>query len=409
MECKPTTAGTGPLAGLRVLDFSRILSGPYATLILSDLGAEVIKVEAIEKGDETRGFPPFKGPFSHYFIALNRGKKSLALDLKSLEGVKIARDLARTADVVVENFRPGVMDRLGLGYDALGADNPRLCYCSITGFGEDSPLTDKPAFDVVAQALSGIMSINREAGGAPNRLGIPLGDMAGSIFAVFGILAALVQRQTTGRGQRVDVAMLDGLLGMLGYLAQIYFVSGKAPEPLGTKHASIVPYGSFPTRDGDIIVACLTERFWQNFARALGMPELASDPRFSEYATRLQNRGELDAIIDLRMRADDTDFWLKQLNDFDVPNAPILDIAQALEQPHVKARGLVEVTYHPAAGDMKVMRTPLRFAGAPLTASVPPPLLGEHTAEILRSILGLSENRLADLVADSVIFLARQP
>ena len=184
MASEPTkTDGTGPLSGLRVLDFSRILSGPYATLVLADLGAEVIKIETTDKGDETRGFPPFKGPFSHYFIALNRGKKSLALNLKSPDGIGIARELARTADVVVENFRPGVMDRLGLGYDVLAADNPRLCYCSITGFGEDSPLSDKPAFDVVAQALSGIMSINREAGGTPNRLGIPLGDMAGRVFS----------------------------------------------------------------------------------------------------------------------------------------------------------------------------------------------------------------------------------
>ena len=202
--------------------------------------------------------------------------------------------------------------------------------------------------------------------------------------------------------------MLDGLLGMLGYLAQIYFVSGKAPEPVGSKHASIVPYGSFPTRDGHVIVACLTERFWQNFARALGMPELASDPRFSEYAARLKNRDDLDAIIECRMRADDTDFWLRQLNDFDVPNAPILDIAQALEQPHVKARGLVEETFHPAAGAMKVMRTPLRFSGKPLSASVPPPLLGEQSSEVLRGILGLGESRLAELVAGKIVFQAEQ-
>lgn len=402
------TDKTGPLAGLRVVDFSRILSGPYATLILSDLGAEVIKIEAIENGDETRGFPPFKGSFSHYFIALNRGKQSLALNLKSPDGVEIARNLVKTADVLVENFRPGVMDRLGLGYDVLSADHPQLCYCSITGFGEDSPLSDKPAFDLVVQALSGVMSLNREAGGTPNKLSIPLGDMAGSIFAVFGILAALVQRQTLGRGQRIDVAMLDGLLGLLGYLAQIYFVTGKAPEPVGTKHSSIVPYGAFPTKDGHVIVACLTERFWQNFALALGLPELGSDPRFAEYTTRLRNRKELEAIIDTRMRDEDTDHWLRQLNEFDVPNAPILDVAQALEHPHTQARGLVEETFHPAAGTMKVVRTPLRFAGSPLTASSPPPLLGEQTSEILKGRLGLSDVRIAELIAGGVAFQAKQ-
>ena len=186
------TTAPRPLAGIKVLDFSRILSGPFATLILSDLGAKVIKVETIDKGDETRHFPPFKGPFSHYFIALNRGKQSLALNLKTERGAEIARKLAKDSDLIVENFRPGVMDKLGLGYEALSADNPKLCYCSITGFGDDSPLRDKPAFDIVAQALSGIMSVNREAGGTPNRLGLPLGDMAGSIFAVFGILASFV-------------------------------------------------------------------------------------------------------------------------------------------------------------------------------------------------------------------------
>lgn len=397
------TGTTGPLAGLRILDFSRILSGPYATLILADLGAEVVKIETVETGDETRGFPPFKGPFSHYFIALNRGKKSLALNLKNPLGVEIARELARTADVVVENFRPGVMDRLGLGYEALSAENPRLSYCSITGFGEDSPLRDQPAFDVIAQALSGVMSVNREAGGTPNRLGIPLGDMAGSIFAVFGILAALVQRQRTGKGQRIEVAMLDGLIGMLGYLAQIYFVTGQAPAAVGTRHPSIVPYGNFSTRDGQVVVACLTERFWQNFAHALGREELASDARFAEFSQRLRNRVVLEDIVETRMREEDTDYWLDRLKAFDVPNAPVLDIGQALEQPHTKARGLVGEVFHEAAGTMTFVRTPLRFAGVPLTAKRPPPLLGEQTAEILRDIMGMSDGRLKELMATAVV------
>lgn len=398
------TARTGPLSGLRILDFSRILSGPYATLILADLGAEVIKVEAIERGDDTRGFPPFKGPFSHYFIALNRGKKSLALDLKSPRGVVLAKALAVTADVVVENFRPGVMDRLGLGYEVLAADNPKLCYCSITGFGEGSPLRDQPAFDVIAQALSGVMSVNREIGGTPNRLGIPMGDMAGSIFAVFGILAALVQRQSTGKGQRVDVSMLDGLIGMLGYLAQIYFVTGKAPEPVGSKHPSIVPYGGFPTSDGQVIVACLTERFWHNFADALDLPELKADPRFAEYSARLANRDELERLIGERMRQQDTAHWLERLDRYDVPNAPVLDIGQALEQPHAKARGLVGTTFHPAAGEMRFVGTPLRFAGEAVASDAPPPLLGEQSAELLKGIVGLDDAEIADLIGSAVVF-----
>lgn len=399
------TAGRrpGPLSGLRVLDFSRILSGPYCTQILADLGAEVIKIETVGKGDETRSFPPFKGPFSHYFIALNRGKLSVALDLKSEKGAAIARDLAKNCDIVVENFRPGVMDKLGLGYETLSAANPGLVYCSITGFGDDSPLREKPAFDIVAQALSGIMSVNREAGGTPNRLGIPMGDMAGGIYALFGILAAMVERQTTGKGQRVDISMLDGLIGMLGYLAQIYFVTGKAPEPVGTKHPSIVPYGAYPTSDGHVIVACLTEQFWCNFAKALDLPDLVSDERFCEYSRRLENRDTLEAIIEERMRRDDTDYWLARLQEYDVPSAPILDVGQALEQAHTRERDLIDTTCHPAAGEIKVLRTPIRLDGHPLDASSPPPLLGEQTTEILSRVLGIDSSEIASLTEDSVV------
>ncbi len=397
------TAKPGPLCGLRVLDFSRVLSGPYATQVLADLGAEVIKIESLDKGDETRNFPPFKGPFSHYFIALNRGKKSLAIDLKSTRGAEIARELARTSDVLVENFRPGVMDKLGLGYEALAPENDRLIYCSITGFGEDSPLRDRPAFDIVAQALSGVMSINREAGSPPNRLGIPMGDMAGSVFAVFGILAALIERQTSGKGQRVDIAMLDGLIGLLGYLAQIVFVTGKTPEPLGTRHASIVPYGAYPTQDGYIIVACLSEQFWQNFARALDMNSLLTDQRFSDYTARLANREALEALVQQQMRGHPTEYWLERLEQFDVPNAPILDVSQALEQEHTAVRGLIDQATHPAAGEMKVLRTPIRFGGKPLRAGFPPPLLGEQSRQVLSEKLGLSDEEIAELISQSIV------
>ncbi|WP_425050288.1 CaiB/BaiF CoA transferase family protein [Psychromarinibacter sp. S121] len=392
----------GPLAGVKVLDFSRILSGPYATLTLADMGADVVKVEPLGKGDETRGFPPFKGPLSHYFIALNRGKKSIALDLKDPRGVAVAKALAAQADILIENFRPGVMERLGLGYDVLSQANPGLIYCGISGFGAESPLTDKPAFDIVAQALSGAMSLNRAPGQPPNKLGLPLGDMAGSIFAVFGVLAALHQRGETGKGQKVDVAMLDSLMAMLGYLAQIYFVSGKKPEPVGTKHPSIVPYGAFPTSDGHVIVACLTETFWKSFARCLGLPELAEDPRFARYDERLANRDALETIIDARMRQETTAYWLERLDAHDVPNAPILDVDEALEQPHVAARGLVQTVTHPEAGEMRVVRGPLRFDGKAPAVGRAPPLLGEDTLEVLGEILGMDPAACAELVAGGV-------
>ncbi|MEX5597863.1 CaiB/BaiF CoA transferase family protein [Pseudophaeobacter sp. C1-32P7] len=381
----------GPLAGIKVLDFSRILSGPYASMVLADLGAEVVKVEPIGSGDETRNFPPFKGPLSHYFIALNRSKKSITLDLKSPEGAKIARDLARKCDVVLENFRPGVMDRLGLGYETLKADNPGLVYCSITGFGRNSPHGDKPAFDIVAQALSGVMDVNREPGQPPNKLGIPLGDMAGSIFSLFGLLAALVERNTTGQGRHVEIAMLDSLIAMQGYLSQIYFVSGNSPQPVGTRHPSIVPYGAFPTRDGHVIVACLTERFWHNFARCLGREDLITDPRFAEYEKRLENRDALEPEICEIMEKDTTEYWLGRLTEFDVPNAPILSIAESLEQEHVAARGLIETVTHPDVGDMQLVRGPIRFDGEGPAPARAPALLGEHTRSVLSDWLGYDE------------------
>ena len=389
----------GPLAGVKVLDFSRILSGPYATLTLADMGADVIKVEPLGTGDATRDFPPFKGPLSHYFIALNRGKRSIALDLKDPRGLGVARALAAQADIVIENFRPGVMDRLGLGYDRLSQHNPGLIYCGISGFGADSPLTDRPAFDIVAQALSGAMSLNRAPGQPPNKLGLPLGDMAGSIFAVHGVLAALHQRGQTGKGQKVDVAMLDSLMAMLTYHAQIYFVSGRPPAPVGTKHPSIVPYGAFPTSDGHVIVACLTETFWVSFTRCLGLPELAEDPRFARYDERLANRDALEAIIDDRMRQEPTAYWLDRLDAHDVPNAPILDVDEALEQPHVAARGLVQTVTHPTAGEMRVVRGPLRFDGVAPDVGRAPPLAGEDTLDVLAEILGLDPAACEDLIA----------
>ncbi|WP_238364570.1 CaiB/BaiF CoA transferase family protein [Mesobacterium pallidum] len=397
------THRTGPLAGIKVLDFSRILSGPYASMVLADLGAEVIKIEPMDTGDETRNFPPFQGQLSHYYIALNRSKQSLALNLKSPEGVQIARDLAAQSDILLENFRPGVMDRLGLGYGTLAGDNPRLLYCSITGFGADSPLGDKPAFDIVAQALSGVMSVNCEPGQAPNKLGVPLGDMAGSIFSVFGLLAALHERNATGRGRHVEVAMLDSLIALQGYLSQIYFVTGQSPQPVGTQHPSIVPYGSFPTSDGHVIVACLTDRFWQNFARCLGHDALIEDPRFALYDQRLANRAALQALIEARMTRDSTAYWLDRLTAFDVPNAPILSIGDALEQPHVAARGLLETTEHPTEGAMRMVRGPIRFDGQGPAPARAPSLLGQDSAEVLARGLGYSEAELSDLVARGVV------
>lgn len=399
-QAKPTK---GPLSGVKVLDLSRILSGPYASMVLADLGADVIKIEALGVGDETRSFPPFQGPLSHYYISLNRSKKSIALDLKSPEGIDIVRDLAQQSDIVLENFRPGVMDRLGLGYAALSAAHKELIYCSITGFGKDSPHGAKPAFDIVIQALSGIMSVNREPGQAPNKLGIPMGDLAGSIFSVFGILAALHERNATGKGRQVEVAMLDSLISLQGYLSQIYYVSGQSPEPVGTRHPSIVPYGSFVTGDGHVIVACLTERFWHNFARCLELETLITDPRFAAYEHRLANSDELEPLIEARMMQNTTAYWLQRLSEFDVPNAPILSVGQALEQPHIAANNMVETVAHPIAGDIRLVRGPILFDGQGPAAATAPSLLGEDTRSVLIERLGYLPEHIDDLIAKRIV------
>lgn len=397
-----STCRKGPLAGVKVLDFSRILSGPYASMVLADLGAEIIKVEAIGTGDETRNFPPFQNGMSHYYIALNRSKKSISLDLKTPEGAQIAKQLADKSEIVLENFRPGVMDRLGLGYDALKESNKGLIYCSITGFGKDSPHSDKPAFDIVAQALSGVMHMNREPDQAPNKLSLPLGDMAGSIFSVFGVLAALHERNQTGQGRHIEIAMLDSLIALQGYLSQIYFVSGQEPNPVGTRHPSIVPYGSFPTSDGHVIVACLTERFWHNFARCLNLEGLIEDSRFSLYENRLKNREVLEQEIFERMKQDTTEHWLDRLAKFDVPNAPILSIAEALDQPHVAGHNLIETVTHPEVGELKLVRSPILFDGQGPDPSTAPALLGENTREILMQELGYDQNTIEALLLKKV-------
>jgi crotonobetainyl-CoA:carnitine CoA-transferase CaiB-like acyl-CoA transferase len=263
----------GPLAGVRVLDFTRVLAGPAAALALADLGAEVIKIEPPGTGDETRTFPPMRGGESHYFLSVNRGKRSIVIDLKAPEGVALAKELAARCDIVVENYRPGVMDRLGLGWEALSAANPRLIYCAISGYGQTGPLKDRPSFDIVLQAMSGALAMNGEPDGLPTKLGIPLGDLVGGINGPIGILAALYERERTGRGRYIDVSLMDGLIGLLGYIAQLAFFTGQDPQRQGSQHPNLVPYGIFPAKDGSIVVACLTPGFWGRICRSIGRPE----------------------------------------------------------------------------------------------------------------------------------------
>ena len=373
----------GPLAGIRVLDFTRVLAGPFATQILSDLGAEIIKLEPPGAGDETRGFPPHRGGESHYFIAINRGKRSIVVDLRSDEGKQVVKTLVATVDVVVENYRPGVMERLGLGYEVLSAINPGLVYCAISGFGMTGPMRDKPSFDIVTQALSGAMSVNGEAGRPPVKLGLPIGDLSGGIFGSIGILAAIIERQKTGKGRLVDISLQDGTLGLLGYLPQMAFFNGADPVPTGSSHAYIVPYNSYAASDGAVLIACLTPSFFGKLCEALGIAEWGARADLQTMEGRRDARVEVDSVIGEVVATHTVAEMVELLERYDVPHAPILTVTQALEHPHSVARGMVEEVSHPLAGDLKLVGRPIKFVGAVQPPLERPPIYGEHSREIL--------------------------
>jgi crotonobetainyl-CoA:carnitine CoA-transferase CaiB-like acyl-CoA transferase len=392
----------GPLAGIRVLDFTRVLAGPAASLALADLGAEVIKIEP-PTGDETRSFPPHRDGESHYFLSVNRGKKSIVIDLKAPEGVALVKDLAAKCDILVENYRPGVMDRLGLGYEALSAINPGLIYCAISGYGMTGPLKDRPSFDIVLQAMSGALSVNGEPGGLPTKMGIPLGDLVGGINGPIGILAALFERTRTGRGRLIDVSLMDGLAGMLGYLAQLSFFTGEDPKALGSQHPNLVPYGIFPAKDGSIVVACLTNAFWGKVCSAIGAPELGADPRYDSLEKRRDAREEVNALVSGFTLKHDVVELVTIFTEHQVPHAPILGVKDALSQPQAVARELVVETDHKVLGKIPIANRPIKFAGVTQPVPEAPPVLGQHSDEILADVLGLSEERIAELRAAGVV------
>jgi crotonobetainyl-CoA:carnitine CoA-transferase CaiB-like acyl-CoA transferase len=399
----------GPLAGIKVIDLTRVLAGPFATQSLGDLGAEILKIEPPGSGDETRHFPPFLGGESHYFLGINRNKKSLVVDLQQEAGKEILRRLVATADILVENYRPGVMGRLGLGYQALAEINPRLIYCAISGFGLSGPLRDKPSFDIVTQALSGALSINGERGHMPVKLGIPLGDMVGGVFGPMAILAALHERHRTGKGRLIDISLYDGLISMLGYFAQLAFITGQDPPPMGSSHPNIVPYGSFPASDGSIIIAVLSESFWGKLCEALERPDLAADPRFASPTGRRDHRDELDAMIAEVTRGRTVADWEKRLAEADVPHAPVLGVTAALAHPHALARGMVADVEHATIGAMKVVGRPVKFPGATQPPVSAPPTFGQHTAAVLRDALGYSDAEIDELRRAGIIDRTRAP
>jgi len=394
----------GPLHGVRVLDLSRVLTGPFCSMVLADLGAEIWKIEEPKSGDLTRIIPPFVNGESHYYLGINRNKKSIAVDLKSPEGRQIVLDLAAKADIMLENFRPGVMDRLGLDDDTLRKARHDLIICSISGYGRTGPLATRPSFDLVTQALSGMMSINGEPDGPPTRLGIPMGDIGGGFWAAISVLAALQHRNVTGEGLRVDLSLLDGLVGLLGYLAEIYLLTGEIPGRIGSHHQSIVPYGRYPAKDGNIVLALHVGNFWRNFCKAVGREDLITNPKFRTTADRHANRDELVKIVEDILLRKSVAEWQKILDAGDVPNAPVNDVGQALNQAAIRDRGMIQPTDHPVAGKVEVVACPIKYVGRfDDIPTAPAPLLGEHTSSILRDLLGYDAAKMDALHERGVI------
>ena len=396
--------GDGPLTGVRVLDLTWVLSGPYASMTLCDLGADVIKVERPPYGDIARTTGPFIDDESAYFISVNRGKGSVALDLRSDEGKETFLTLVEGADVVMENFTPGVMAKLGLGYETLSARNPRLIMCSVSGFGQTGPDSALPALDIIVQGAGGVMSITGEPGGPPVRPGFSIGDIAAGLYAAVGVLAALHERERSGRGQYIDVSMLDCQLAVLENAYMRYFVTGEAPGPLGTRHPSATPFQAFPTADGHVVIALSwgDENQWHLLCGFLGLLELIDDERFETSGKRTANHALLEPILNAAFRTRTTAEWLADLRSVNIPSGPLNTIAQAAAMPQVQARGMIAAIDHPKLGPLRVVNHPLKFSRTPGGVRGSSPSVGQDTRRVLREVGGLDEATIERLLAAGI-------
>jgi len=393
-----------PLTGIRVLDLSQFLAGPYGSMILGDLGAEVVKIEIPEKGDGSREMPPhFIHGQSGYFLSMNRSKKSVTLNLKSDAGLQIFYDLVRHADVVYDNFRPEILNRLKIDFDTLKAINPRIISCSVSGYGHSGPMRDRPAFDLVMQAMGGIMSYTGPQGGEPVRMGAPMGDLAGGIFAAHGVLAALYERERTGVGRRVDVALLDSQIALLIYRAVYYFLAGEVAEPAGSGHVSAVPIGAFKTQDIHIVIDANGDKFWRALCVALERPEMADDPRFVDRAGRLQHVEELMAILQTIFLTRPGEEWLRRLDEAGVPSGPINTVDRALSDEQVRARNMVVEVNSSHYGKVNMTGSPIKFNDTDDREFLAPPTLSEHTQAILSDWLGMTSEQVKQLRDQGVV------
>jgi crotonobetainyl-CoA:carnitine CoA-transferase CaiB-like acyl-CoA transferase len=388
---------------MRVVDLTRVLAGPFCSMALADMGAEVIKVEEPGKGDDTRGWPPFAGGEATYFLAVNRNKKSLTLNLKAPEGRAILRRLIARSDVVLENFRPGTMERLGFGYDALSARHPRLVYCGISGFGESGPEASRPGYDLIVQGESGIMDLTGFADGPPVKVGNSIADLVAGMAAAHGVALALLARERTGRGQKVEIGMLDVMSSLLTYQAGLYWNAGGRPARKGNQHPSIVPYEVFRARDAYLTIGVANNSLWERFCAAIERADLVRDPRFATEAQRVANRDALIPVLNEALGARAADEWLARLDRAGVPAGRIKTVAEVCESQHLKARGMFATLPHPKAGAITVMGVPIRLHATPGRVVAPPPLLGQHTDEILRRLLRYPKARVEALHAAGVI------
>ncbi len=394
----------GPLTGLTVVDLTRVLSGPYCTMMLADMGARVIKIERPGKGDDTRGWgPPFQSGESSYFMSINRNKESLTLNLKHPDARRVLEGLLEKADVLVENFRPGTMERMGLGYPDLSARWPRLVYCSVSGFGQTGPRRNEPGYDAVMQGEGGLMSITGPGGGPAYRLGIAIADITSGMFAAYGVAMALLARHRTGKGQFVDIGMLDSVAALLTYQAGIYFATDKAPTRMGNRHPTIVPYETLEAADGELVVAVGNEQLWRSFNTLLGLEELTDDPRFATNQDRVAHRDELRPILVERLQSKTAAEWTEELKAAGIPCGAVRDLEQVFTDPQILERAMVVALDHPLAGAIKALGVPIKLHDTPGAVRIPPPTLGQHTDHILRGELGYEAEDIERLRQDSAI------
>ena len=391
------------LEGMKVLDLTRVLSGPYATMILADLGAEVIKVELPQFGDEARFFGPFQNGESAYFSSVNRGKKSITIDLRTPEGSNIVRSLLKDCDVVVENFRPGSMNRFGLGYDQLSHSHPQLVYASISGFGQTGPYAKRPAYDVIIQAMGGISSITGNPGELPIRVGSSIADLSAALFSTIGILAAWGHAKGTGLGQQVDVSMLDCQVALLENAIARYYLEDSMPGPIGSRHPTITPFQFFRANDGYFVIAIGNENLWGQLCRTLEAPDLLKDCRFTDNASRSANQQDLEKILEEHFGEDSVEYWLDSLGQAGIPCGPIQNIEQVCSDPQIIDRQMLIEIEHPIAGPQKMPNSPLKFSHSKIELLTPAPLLGQHTQEILSQMLGMGDEELAALRSERII------